>query len=159
MGERRREETRSAGVRRRIIPRSVAFVSGLLVVSTFTMFHLLHPGGDDVAMARTAAVNTLVVCQAFYLLSARYLADPAWQRGALVSNPWVPGAITGILLLQLLFTYAPPMQTLFGTTPLPAEAWGFMLLAGFSVLLLVEAEKAWFRRRNTRTNPEMKPRD
>ena len=137
----------------------VAFVSGLLVVSTFTMFHLLHPGGDDVAMARTAAVNTLVVCQAFYLLSARYLADPAWQRGALVSNPWVPGAITGILLLQLLFTYAPPMQTLFGTTPLPAEAWGFMLLAGFSVLLLVEAEKAWFRRRNTRTNPEMKPRD
>ncbi|MCK8516711.1 cation-transporting P-type ATPase [Methylonatrum kenyense] len=128
----------------------VAFVSGLLVLFTFIMFHLLHPGGDEVELARTAAVNTLVVCQAFYLLSARYLADPAWQRGAIASNPWVPGAIAGILALQLLFTYAPPLQILFGTMPLPASTWGVMLLAGFSVLLLVEVEKAWFRRRGSR---------
>lgn len=136
----------SAPILSRFLLWRVGFVSLLLVLATFLLFHLMHGDGETLDLARTAAVNTLVVCQAFYLLSARYLADAAWQSGALTSNRWVPASIIAILGLQMLFTYAPPMQTLFGTVALPLSAWPIMALAGLTVLLLVEGEKAWVRR-------------
>ena len=52
--------------------------------------------------------------------------------------------------LQLLFTYAPPLQRLFHTTPLHASSWAMILAMGAGVFVLVEAEKALLRRRGVR---------
>ena len=46
---------------------------------------------------------------------------------------------------QLLFTYAPLMNHLFGTTPLPWQAWLPILGTGMAAYLLVAFEK-WRRR-------------
>ncbi|SEP14007.1 cation-transporting P-type ATPase [Aquisalimonas asiatica] len=119
----------------------VAFVSVLLVTATFGLFLFAHT--DDAAMeyARTVAVNTLVVCQIFYLVSARFVRRPALAAGLMRGNPWVPGSIAAIVVLQLLFTYAPPLQLLFGSQALAFADWLRILGAGLAVFLLVELEK------------------
>ncbi|MDN3516326.1 cation-transporting P-type ATPase [Aquisalimonas lutea] len=128
----------------------VAFVAVLLVVATFGLFLHASAGPEAVDHARTVAVNTLVVCQAFYLVSARFVAQPALASGPLRGNPWVPGAIAGIVVLQLLFTYAPPLQLLFGTRPLGVVDWLPVIAAGVAVFLAVELEKSLLARFRSR---------
>jgi hypothetical protein len=58
--------------------------------------------------------------------------------------------------LQLLFTYAPPLQALFDTEGLPFVTWLRLVLGGFVFFLLVEAEKMILRRvRSSRSVPVM----
>ena len=49
------------------------------------------------------------------------------------------------MILQLLFTYAPPLQVLFETGSLPAWVWPRLLLGGFVFFLVVELEKLTIR--------------
>ena len=67
-------------------------------------------------------------------------------RSALLQNRFALPAVGVLLLFQLAFTYAGPMQHLFGTAALDAMTWLFILLLGSSVFFLVEAEKAILRR-------------
>ncbi len=125
----------------------IGFVSLLLVAATVGMFLLRHGGDDSLDYARTLAVNTLVVCQVFYLLATRFVIDSSLHLRVLAGNRWIPGSILGIVVLQMAFTYLPPMQLLFGTAAIGPEDWGLMLLIGVAVLLLVELEKALVGRR------------
>jgi hypothetical protein len=50
----------------------------------------------------------------------------------------------------MLFTYAPPLQKLFGTEALPPLVWLWLVLGGFVFFLLVEAEKLIIRMRQPR---------
>ncbi|MFM2041755.1 MAG: Cation transporting ATPase, C-terminus, partial [Pseudomonadota bacterium] len=47
-----------------------------------------------------------------------------------------------IVLLQLVFTYAPPLRFLFETVPLAAADWAPMAGLALGLFLLVEGEKA-----------------
>ena len=51
---------------------------------------------------------------------------------------------TGVMI-QLGFVYLPFMNTWFGTTPLPLEAWGPPMAIGVLVFLIIEGEKALLR--------------
>lgn len=125
------------------------YVSLILVVGTFGLFLWERAQGMDIERARTVAVNTLVVFEAFYLLNSRYLHDTVLNREGLYGNRYVLWAIGLVVIFQLLFTYAPPMQTLFGTAPIDAVTWGIIVLVASSVFILVEIEKliygAWVR--------------
>ena len=66
-----------------------------------------------------------------------------------LGNRWVLLAIGVLLLLQLAFTYAPPLQTLFGTEVLSLTAWSVAATVAASVLVLVELENYVVRRRKT----------
>ncbi len=46
-----------------------------------------------------------------------------------------------VLILQLAYTYLPPLDLLFATTPLGLADWAAILPVSLLVLLLVEAEK------------------
>ncbi|MDA3883190.1 MAG: cation transporting ATPase C-terminal domain-containing protein [Bacteroidales bacterium] len=46
-----------------------------------------------------------------------------------------------MLLLQIVFVYAPFMNTFFGTTPIEFKHWMYSLLAGMGVFVVVELEK------------------
>ena len=52
-----------------------------------------------------------------YLFNTRYLRDPVINRAGLLGSRPVLIAIAVVLGLQLLFTYAPPLQVLFDTRP------------------------------------------
>jgi hypothetical protein len=45
----------------------------------------------------------------------------------------------------LLFTYAPPLQALFDTEPIPLRIWPKLIFGGFIFFLLVEVEKIIIR--------------
>ncbi len=124
----------------------IAFVSLILVAGTFGNFLWEREHGASIETARTVAVNTLVMFEIFYLISARYLTAPALTWNGLRGNRYVYPAIAVLLVFQLLFTYVPFMQLLFGTTGIDARAWLHIVLTGATVLVLVEIEKAILRR-------------
>lgn len=63
------------------------------------------------------------------------------NREGLLGNPYVLLTICILIFFQLLFTYLPPMQRLFGTQSLGAVEWGWIGLFGLALLLLMELEK------------------
>jgi magnesium-transporting ATPase (P-type) len=103
-----------------------------------------------VEYARTMAVNALVMGQIFYLLNTRFFDRPAYTFDGLFGSRVVLLAISVCLGLQLVLTYAPFMNVLFGTEPLDGLAWASCVAVGVAVFVLVEIEKA-FRRAGSRS--------
>ncbi len=128
-------------------------VSALLVAASYGLY--LHELGDsgDLARARTIAVNALVAGEAFYLFNCRHLKEPVLNLEGLTGNPWALLSVAVLVLLQGAFTYAPPMQALFGTVDLGAADWLKILGAGCAILLVVELDKAAMRWRLRRGAP------
>lgn len=83
----------------------IAFISVLLLVFTFGTFYWLTHHGASVELARTAAVNAMVLGQVFYLVNSRFLLESCLSIRALMGNPLIPAAIGGVIVLQALFTY------------------------------------------------------
>jgi calcium-translocating P-type ATPase len=96
-------------------------------------------------LARTVAVNAITLGQVFYLLNSRYLIDSSVSIGAHLGNPYLPLGVGAVFVLQMLFTYAPPLQALFDTEAVPLGVWPWLVLGGFLFFLMVEAEKLLLR--------------
>nr|WP_232020277.1 cation-transporting P-type ATPase [Sulfuriflexus mobilis] len=124
----------------------IIFVSLIIVTGTFGLFLWERQQGAPIELARTVAVNTLVMFEIFYLFSARYLLAPSLTFEGLFGNRYVLYAIGLLLVFQLGFTYLGPMQTLFATTAMSAEAWLRVIVVASSVLFLVEIEKLLLRK-------------
>jgi magnesium-transporting ATPase (P-type) len=124
----------------------IAFVSILIGGATIAVFLVEKKLGMPVELARTLAVNTLVFGQIFYLFNSRFLNESSLRPSLLFTNrvAWI--AIGVLLLLQMVFVYAPFMQLWFGTAALAPRHWLIPMAIGFAVFLLVEAEKAIVRR-------------
>jgi len=125
----------------------ILMVGGLGAITVFTLFRWELGQSGDTDLARSLAVNALVLYEIFYLLSARRLRDAIWHKHywqGLAPTLWAVGLV---LIFQLAFTYAPPMQTLFGSASLSFDYWPLMLLVTSPILLLVELEKLLARRR------------
>jgi magnesium-transporting ATPase (P-type) len=133
----------------------IAFVSTILLLGTFGIFLWQRGQGASVELARTVAVNTLVLFEVFYLFNTRYLRRSVLSRDGLFGSRPALIAVAVVIGFQLLFTYAPPMQLLFDTRPVSFLTWCLMVLVASSVLFLVEAEKwlgsAASRRRSARS--------
>ena len=119
----------------------LAIVSFLIGGATIAMFEVELALGMPIDIARTMAVNTLVVAQAFYLFNARFLTNSSLRLNLLFTNRAAWLAVGVLLLLQLAFVYLPFMNTAFGTTPLALRHWLLPLLIGFAVFLIMEMEK------------------
>ncbi|MCG9896128.1 MAG: HAD-IC family P-type ATPase [Fimbriimonadaceae bacterium] len=94
------------------------------------------------AKAQTMAVTTVIAFQVFYMLNCRSLRDSIFRIG-LFSNPAVFLGIGAIVVLQALFIYAPPLQSVFGTAGLSPEDIGKSILAGAVILPVISLEKWW----------------
>jgi magnesium-transporting ATPase (P-type) len=123
----------------------IVFVGAALVAYTLGEFFWMQSQGASDSLARTVAVNALSIGQIFYLLNSRYLIDSSLSIKAHFGNPYLPLGIGAVVILQLLFTYAPPLQAVFDTEAVPFWVWPRLLLGGFVFFLLVEAEKMVLR--------------
>jgi magnesium-transporting ATPase (P-type) len=124
----------------------IAFVSLILVAGTFGLFVWERDHGASIELARTVAVNTLVMFEIFYLFSARYLLAPALTFEGLSGNRYVLYAIGLLIMIQMAFTYTGPMQTLFATSAMSIDSWLRVITVASSVLFLVETEKMLLRK-------------
>jgi len=125
----------------------VGFVSLLIGGATIASFEYSLLQGMELGTARTMAVNTLVVAQAWYLFNSRFLTASSLALSRMFTNPGAIVSVGLLGLLQLGFVYVPAMNTWFGTTPLPLEAWGPPMAIGVLVFLIIEGEKALLRAR------------
>ena len=123
----------------------IILVGVLLLIGAFGLFEweMLH--GETEAKARTAAVNVFVFGELFYLFNCRSLHYSMFRLGVF-SNPWVLIGATAMAGLQMLFTYAPPMNYAFGSQPIGIMEWSWVLGIGMLIYLVVGCEK-WLRRR------------
>ena len=115
------------------------------MVAAFGLFEWAEFHGASDAEARTVAVNVFVFVQLFYLFNCRSLTKSMFRIGAF-SNPWVLVGIAGMIILQLLFTYLPFMNRLFGSYPIGWLQWTWILAAALVGYFVVGAEK-WIRQR------------
>jgi calcium-translocating P-type ATPase len=134
----------------------IIFVGVALLAYTLFEFFWTQSLGASYHLARTVAVNALTIGQVFYLLNSRYLIDSSLSIKAHLGNPYLPLGIGAVVILQLLFTYAPPLQALFDSEALPFWTWPRLVFGGFVFFLLVEAEKMVLRMgRSSRSIPVM----
>jgi magnesium-transporting ATPase (P-type) len=123
----------------------ILFVGSALLALTLAAFFWMKSQDVSDALARTVAVNALIIGQVFYLLNSRYLMDSSLSIKAHRGNPYLPVSVGAVVILQTLFTYAPPLQAVFGTEAVPLRVWPRLVLGGFLFFLMVEAEKLILR--------------
>jgi len=123
----------------------IAFVGLALVAYTLWAFFWMKSDGASDALARTVAVNAIIVGQVFYLLNSRFLVDSSLSVRAHLGNKYLPLGIGAVVILQIVFTYAPPLARVFENEAIPLRVWPRLLLGGFVFFLVVEAEKLIIR--------------
>jgi len=123
----------------------IMLVGSLLLLVCFGLFQWELAAGATLAEARTVAVNVFVIVELFYLFNCRSLTSSVFQLG-FFSNKWVFFGTATMLILQILYTYLPIMNTLFQSAPISMEAWLRIIGAGFISYQIVEFEK-WLQGR------------
>ena len=123
----------------------VLFVGLALLAVTLSAFFWMKSQGASDALSRTVAVNMITIGQVFYLLNSRYLLDSSLSVTAHLGNRYLPLGIGAVVLLQLIFTYAAPLQAMFGNEAIPLRVWPWLLSGGLVFFLVVEAEKLIIR--------------
>jgi magnesium-transporting ATPase (P-type) len=135
----------------RVLGARIAYVSLLMVIVTFAIFEWELARGSSLEVARTAAVNMLVLGEMVYLFNVRNFTTSAFSWKILTDNPmalWMCALLVGV---QLLLTYAPPMQTIFQTAALGLTSWLVIFGLGLLKFLAVELEKGLWRHFNVRS--------
>ena len=123
----------------------VIFVGLTLLAFTLLAFFWMKSQHASDALARTVAVNAITIGQVFYLLNSRYLLDSSLSLKAHLGNKYLPFGIGAVVILQLLFTYAPPLQRLFDNEAIPLWIWPWLVAGGLVFFLIVEIEKLIIR--------------
>lgn len=119
-------------------------VSAFVGLFTLFAFQYYEGAGYDLDWSRTVAVNTLVMGELFYLFNCKKIQEQSIKKD-LFNNKVVLYVVGILIVFQMLFTYLPVMNTLFGTVPLTLQGWILPVAAGVSVFLFVELEK-WISR-------------
>jgi Ca2+-transporting ATPase len=123
----------------------ILLVASMIVIGAFGLYEVELARGVPVAQARTVAVNVVVMVELFYLFNSRSLSFSMFQIG-LFSNKFVVIGAALMILVQLLFTYAPFMNTILSTAPISAVEWAAIVAVGLASYVVIEVEKAWRRR-------------
>ncbi len=118
----------------------ISLVGMLLCLCAFIFFDIALSNGETKEVARTIAVNIFVFGEIFYLFNCRSLRYNMFKLG-LFTNMWVLGGIGIMVVLQLLYTYAPFMQVAFQSAALGLVDWVYIVGVGILIYVLVEIEK------------------
>jgi Ca2+-transporting ATPase len=121
-------------------------VMGLvLLAGAFGLFEWAQAQGQSDAAARTVAVNTFMAVQIFYLFNCRSMRRSLFRLNPF-GNRVIVGGVALMVVLQLLFTYAPFMQSAFDTASISVAEWAVIVLVGIAAMLFMELV-GWLQRR------------
>jgi len=119
----------------------IVFVGALFTCGVFGMFAYALDRAYPVELARTIALNTLVVMEIFYLFFIRniYGMSFTWQFVRGTTMVWL--TVLSVIAAQFAITYAPPLQSIFATRAVPI-ADGFLIVGvGIVCFAMIEIEK------------------
>ena len=121
----------------RVLGARILYVSLLMVAVTFFVFEWEMARGSSLEVARTAAVNMLVLGELVYLFNVRHFTASAFHWEIFSGNRVAVWMCALLIVFQLLLTYAPPMQAVFQTAALDAVSWAVILGLGLLKFLAV----------------------
>jgi magnesium-transporting ATPase (P-type) len=131
--------------------RRVALMTPMIAAVTFGWFAWRLGQGAALEIVRTETFTVLAMCQWFNVLNCQSASASA-LGARILRNRWLLGGLSLSMLLQALVLYAPPMNALFHTVPLPLASLLPLLVLASAVLWAEEARKLWVRTMN-RTRP------
>jgi calcium-translocating P-type ATPase len=119
----------------------IVLVSILFLCGVFGIYHYAIELDYSVDLARTMALNTLVVMEIFHLFFIRniYSTSITWQgiRGTKV----IWSVVAVITLAQFAISYLPPLQAIFETESVPFLDGLIIVTVGISLFIIIELEK------------------
>jgi magnesium-transporting ATPase (P-type) len=119
----------------------ILLVSLLFLCGVFGMYHYALDRGYSLDLARTIALNTLVVMEIFHLFFIRNIYGTSLTWKTVRGTRMVWAVVIVIAVAQFAITYLPPLQTMFATESVPF--WDGLLIVGVGVALfaIIETEK------------------
>ena len=112
--------------------RKVLLVSAFYWCFIFGVFLWARSHGSSLPLARTMAIQSLVLAQIVYLVSISQVSKGRWRQWR--RHPVLLAGIGTAVLLQLGFSQLGWMNRFFATAPLAAEHW---LICAVSLLVMV----------------------
>jgi Ca2+-transporting ATPase len=133
---------------------SVIALAALLTIDICLPGGLIE-GASDLKTARTAGFTVLVFACLVQCFIARSDCTSAFSK--LFSNPWLWGAITLSLVLQVAVVHLGFLNAAFGTAPLTPDQWLLCAVMASAVLWVSELRKfalrLWLRRKSAAAPP------
>ncbi|MFT6899401.1 MAG: magnesium-transporting ATPase (P-type) [Paraglaciecola sp.] len=119
----------------------IVLVSFLFLCGVFGTYHYAIDQQYSVDLARTIALNTLVVMEIFHLFFIRNIYSTSLTFKAVRGTKVVWSVVIAVTAAQFAITYLPPLQSIFATVAIPL--WDGVLILGVGVALfaIIEAEK------------------
>jgi magnesium-transporting ATPase (P-type) len=119
----------------------IVLVSVLFLCGVYGIFTYAIDRGYSVELARTLAVNTLVVMEIFHLFFIRNIYGTSLTWKAVQGTKVVWATVIVITVAQFAITYLPPLQAIFATQSIPF--WDGVLVIGIGAALfaIIETEK------------------
>ncbi len=115
---------------------AVLFLSGVYGIHAYAIDR-----GYSIELARTLAVNTLVVMEIFHLFFIRnfYNTSLTWKAVRGTKAVWIVVAI--VTAAQFAMTYLPPLQSVFATESVPLLDGLLVVAIGVALFAIIETEK------------------
>jgi len=119
----------------------IILVSFLFLCSVFGIYHYAIDQGYSVELARTIALNTLVVMEIFHLFFIRNIYGTSLTWKAVRGTKVVWSLVLVIIAAQFAMTYLPPLQTVFATVAIPFLDGILIVGVGVTLFTIIEIEK------------------
>ncbi len=124
----------------------IAVMAALFVGSVFGVYQYAIAQGYSLELARTMAMNTLVVLEIVQLFFIRGLHESRLRLDLIRATRPVWLAVIGVTVAQLLITYLPAMQRVFETESVSVTDGLLILAVGLVSFALMEGYKLIGRR-------------
>ena len=119
----------------------IVLVSGLFLAAVFGIFAYATDRGYAIELARSMALNMLVVLEIFHLFFIRNLYGTSLKWKAVRGTRVIWACVIAVTAAQFAVTYLPPLQQVLGTVAIPLLD-GFLLIGvGIVFFAIIEVEK------------------
>ena len=119
----------------------IVLVSVLFLCGVFGMYSYAGEQGYSVDLARTIALNTLVVMEIFHLFFIRNIHGTSLTFAAIRGTRVVWLTVIVVTLAQFAITYLPPLQQVFATRPIALHDGILIIFVGVVMFAIIEIEK------------------
>ncbi len=119
----------------------IVLVSILFLCGVYGIYSYAIDRGHSLELARTLALNTLVVMEIFHLFFIRnfYSTSLTWKAVRGTKVVWT--VVTIITVAQFAITYIPPLQAVFATESVPLWDGLLVIAIGVALFAIIETEK------------------
>jgi len=119
----------------------IVLVSALFLGGVFGIYAYAVEQGYSMDLARTIALNTLVVMEIFHLFFIRNIYGTSLTWKAVRGTKVVWATVIAVTAAQFAITYLAPLQNIFATEAVPFFDGMLIIAVGVALFAIIEIEK------------------